>query len=256
MDEPLVSVVMPAYNAERFVGEAVSSVLSQSYGNWELLVVDDASTDASRDVVARTIVGEPRARLVANGKNLGVARTRNRGVAMASGRYVALLDADDYWLPGKLEAQVGLAEKAQADIAYCSYSIVDEDGSPVCDDFLVPDCATFDSMLSQSVISCSTALLRRSSLPEGPFPLGLQHEDLALWLTMLRDGCTACGTREVLACYRQVSGSRASNKLGSARGRWKVLRDYLGLPVPRCVRAMGRYAVLGARKYRRGSDAR
>ncbi len=256
MKTPMVSVVMPAYNAERFVGEAIVSVLSQAYGDWELIVVDDSSADATCEVASEAIAGEPRARLVSNRENLGVARTRNRGISLANGRYVALLDADDYWLPGKLATQVELAERTHADMVYCSYSIVGEDGIPVCADFLVPKRTTFDSMLSQSVISCSTALLRASSLPEGPFPTGVQHEDLALWLAMLRDGCTAYGTAEVLACYRQVSGSRASNKLGSALGRWRVLRDYLGLPWSQSVRAIGKYAAFGAHKYRRRPDAR
>lgn len=251
MDECLVSVIMPAHNVERFVGQAIGSVAGQTYENWELIVVDDASTDATHDVVSKAIVGEPRASLVTNEKNLGVALTRNRGISLAKGTYVALLDSDDYWLPGKLEAQVELAERTHADMVYCSYSMVDENGTSVCEDFLVPERATFDSMLSQSVISCSTALLRKASLPEGPFPTGLQHEDLALWLTMLKNGCTAYGTPEVLACYRQVAGSRASNKLESAKGRWYILREYLGLPVAQCTRAMGRYAALGIQKYRK-----
>lgn len=100
---PLVSVIMPAHNAERFLEEAIQSVISQTVTDWELLVIDDCSSDNTRQIAAEFAQKDPRIRLLANEQNMGVAKTRNRGLDLCSGQYVALLDSDDYWKPQLLE---------------------------------------------------------------------------------------------------------------------------------------------------------
>jgi len=156
---PLVSVIMPAFNSEEYIREAVSSVQAQSISDWELIVIDDGSQDRTRQIVEELAQQDPRIRLVTNEQNMGAGGTRNRGLDMSCGDYVALLDSDDYWQSQMLEKMLACAQETKADIIYCSYEIVDENGKKLCNDFIVPDTTDYENMLIRSVISCSTALL-------------------------------------------------------------------------------------------------
>lgn len=156
---PLVSVIMPAYQAEPFIGEAVGSVLAQSVTDLELIVLDDGSTDRTREIVRDFAQRDHRVRLVVNEENMGVARTRNRGLDLCRGTYVALLDSDDYWQPRMLERMIARAEETGADIIYCSYALVDEQGRKICNDFIVPPTTSFEESIVRSVITCSSVLV-------------------------------------------------------------------------------------------------
>lgn len=247
----LVSVVMPSYNAANHIEEAIRSVQQQTMPDWELLVIDDHSSDGSQQIVEKLAAEDQRIRLIINEKNLGAARTRNKGLDLCQGEYIALLDSDDIWYPDKLEKQLALAEQTRGDIIYCSYAIIDREGTPRCADFIVPPEADLELMLVKSVISCSTALLRRSTLGDSRFPLDFYHEDYAFWLDLLRKGLKAVGAPEVLAAYRIVDHSRASNKLASAVRRWKIYRKFLKYPFWRSLGYLRRYAFAGIVKYRK-----
>lgn len=251
---PAVSVIMPAYNAEGYIEIAIRSVMEQTCPDWELIVIDDCSRDNTPAVVERLAQKDSRITLVRNEANMGVAATRNRGFSLAMGSYAALLDCDDRWYPGKLERQLALAGETGADIIYCSYAIVDENGRKRCDDFLVPKATDFDASLTQSVISCSTALLSRKVIENYRFDSSYYHEDLALWLQLLKDGFAARGVPEVLAEYRVMDGTRASNKLRSAAYRWQIYRRQLGFSMFRSAKLLARYALLGLRKYKAKTD--
>ena len=248
---PMVSVVIPVFNAERFLAQAVQSVIDQTMGDWELILVDDGSTDQSTELAEHFAACDPRIRLLRNPVNVGVSETRNRGVRAARGQFIALLDSDDRWHPEKLEKQLALEEKTGADILYCSYAIVNEAGDPCCPPMIVPEKTDLDRMLVQSTISCSTALIRRELMLHHPFGNAYAHEDLVLWLDLLSEGYQAAGCREVLADYRQMVGSRSHDKLRSAHGRWKIYREHLGLGLLHSQKLFLRYAVRGIKKYRR-----
>lgn len=245
----LVSVLMPAYNAEKYVEIAIRSVMEQTISSWEMVIIDDHSTDETARVIEACAQQDSRIRFYENEKNMGAAWTRNRGLDLCRGRYVALLDSDDVWLPEKLEKQLALAQRENADIVYCSYGIINEHGEKRCNDFIVPEKTDFNTSLVKSVISCSTALLSRTVTDHYRFPQGYYHEDLAMWLQLLSDGMKAVGVQDVLAEYRVRSDSRAANKLSVARKRWYIYRDYLHLPLTKRVWAFVRYAFLGLRKY-------
>ncbi len=249
-NQPLVSVIMPAYNAERTISQAIESVLGQTYSDLELLVIDDGSMDGTPAIVRKYAEIDSRVSFLPNEQNMGVAKTRNRGMALAKGVYIALLDSDDYWLPQKLERQLQCARDTGADIIYCSYAIVDENGEKKHPDFIVPDRADFESTLIKSTISCSTVMLSAQLVEQYKFPTAMYHEDLAYWLQLLQNGAKAAGVTDVLAAYRVVAGSRASNKLKSAINRWKVYRNFLGLPLLRSAALLVQYTVLGLMKYR------
>lgn len=251
--KPLISIIMPAYHAEPFIEETIESVLAQSVTDWELLVIDDGSQDNTRQIVSDFAKKDARIRLVINETNMGVARTRNRGLDMVQGQYVALLDSDDYWKPQLLEKMLARAEETKADIIYCSYELVDEQGKKVCNDFLVPEETTFQESIVRSVITCSTVLITGELAKNHRFPTNVYHEDTALWFQILRDGGIARGVPEVLAAYRQRANSRSAGKLTSAVRRWAIYRKHLKMPLGQSVKAMFLYGYYGVIKYRRVS---
>lgn len=243
----LVSVVMPAYNAERFIEETIQSVVWQTYENWELIVVDDCSTDGTRSLVMQWADRDSRITLLPCRENGGVAKARNVGIAAAKGRWIALLDSDDLWMADKLEKQLKLAEETGAELIYCSYALMSPERETI---FLVPEETDYEKTLVQSVISCSTVLMEKSIAQRYPFSSTYYHEDYILWLSILRDGHRARGCREVLAKYRLHPNSRASNKWNSARQRWVVYREYLHLPLFKSCKVFVRYTLAGLKKYK------
>lgn len=251
---PMVSVVMPSYNKEQFIEQAIRSVMVQTFEDWELIIVDDCSTDHTISIVEKLVQEDSRIHFYSNPRNMGAANTRNRGMELATGTYVALLDSDDVWYPEKLERQLAVARETGADIVYCSYEIIDENGQKKCDDFLVPEETDFEASLTKGVISCSTALLSRTVVDTYRFEPQFYHEDLAFWFKILRSGCIARADTAVLAQYRLMNGTRSFNKFRSARFRWSVYRNMLGFSRIKSVNLLLQYIVLGLIKYRRRTE--
>ncbi len=248
--EITVSVIMPAYNAGKYIEEAIRSVMAQTLTDWELLVLDDGSTDDTCALAAALAAEDPRIRLLPNERNMGVARTRNRGFDLCRGRYVALLDSDDVWLPEKLERQIALLEKTGADFTYCSYAIMDEKGDRAKADYLVPEQVSFESLLRENCIGCSAVLLRRECLREHRFTPDFYHEDYVLWLELTRAGFRGVGCTQVLARWRYIAGSRSFDKKNAAMNRWRIYRDCLKLPLWKSAWVFCGYVTASLKKYR------
>lgn len=248
-DTPLVSVVMPAYNAQRYIQETIRSLQEQTEKNWELLVVDDCSQDGTSQLLAQLAHEDSRIHPIYNEKNRGAAASRNLALERCAGKYIAFLDADDVWRPTKLARQLEKAFQTGADIIYCSYAMIDESGHPCHPDFIVQETTDLNSMLERSVFSCSTVLLRREALADHRFRTDFYHEDYVLWLELLQAGCTAVGIADVLVNYRIVKNSRSNDKARSALHRWHIYRRYLKLPLAQSLRVFFRYAVGGLKKY-------
>ena len=183
---PEISVLMPAYNAERYIEAAIRSLEEQTVENWELIVVDDCSTDGTAQLLRRLAAEDPRIRPIFSAENRGAAASRNLALEQCRGSYVALLDADDLWRPRKLERQLALAEKTGADIVYCSYALIDEAGEKNGAPFVVRETTDFEKMLVCNTLSCSTVFIKREAMR--PFDTRFYHEDYALWLELLRGG--------------------------------------------------------------------
>lgn len=244
-----ISVVMPAYNAEKTIAESIETVLKQTHENLELIIVDDASIDGTASIINTYARKNPQIRILRNTKNIGVAETRNKGIEAAKSDWIALLDSDDLWEPDKLERQIVLAYQEQAEIVYCSYDFIDEQGASIKKPFIVPRTTNFKQMLSKSVISCSTALIAARILKENLFDASFYHEDYALWMRLLSIPVLAVGDTKVLMHYRQAAGSRNGNKRKAAIERWKVYRGYLGMSFFQSLCAFIAYAFNGAVKY-------
>lgn len=249
-NDPIVSVVMPAYNVASYLAQAAESVLSQTVTDFELLIVNDFSTDETAEIAAAIAARDNRVRVLSNETNCGVAVTRNRGIAAARGTYIALLDGDDYWYPKKLEKQLSLAERSGAEIIYCSYDLVEEREEPRKRSYIVPPETDYNKMLSRNVISCSTVLLKASALAPEPFGTAKDYsEDFLLWMKLLEEGKRAIGCTEVLGAYRLMPQSRSSKKFRCARYHWKIYRKQLHLSLFRSSISFLRYACYGVKKY-------
>lgn len=244
-----VSVILPVYNAAAYIEQAIRSVMAQTYTAWELLVIDDGSTDETVAVVERLAAEDDRVRLIRNEHNCGVAVTRNRGLDMSTGDYVAFLDSDDVWHPDKLAVQVQKAESEQAGLVYTAYAITDADGHPCKKPYTVPARIDLKDLLAENVIGCSTVLLSAEVARKYRFVTNFFHEDYCLWLDILRDGYTAVGCTEILTDWRLIMNSRSFNKKKAACNRWRIYRHHLHFSVGKSVRYFLSYAWHGMMKY-------
>jgi len=229
------------------IEQSVKSVLSQTMPDFELLVVDDGSQDETFKIISEIAKKDSRIKILKNDRNLGVAKARNMALEIATGKYVAFLDSDDYWEKEKLEKQVELLEGKAGDICYTSYRFVNSEGMPVKRlPYIVPEKTDYKNMLRENVIGLSTALVRRDALKGREFDGRWFHEDYVLWLDLLRDGKTAWGLQEVLVTYR--TGGRSSDKLNVAINRWRIYRYHERLPVVLSLYYFGIYAFRGIKK--------
>lgn len=245
---PLITVVMPNYNGQRFAEQAIDSVLSQTFADFELIVIDDCSKDDSLQIINQKAECDGRIRVIALEKNAGVANARNVGIREARGKYVALLDNDDLWEADKLARQLAIAENG-ADIVYCSYDFIDEHNNEIKKPFIVPQKTDFNKMLAINVIGCSTSFIKTKLMQSHPFAPEYYHEDYAAWMNLLKIGSVAHGDKKVLVHYRYVSGSRSYKKINAAKERWNVYRKALKLSIVRSAWAFFRYALNGLIKY-------
>ena len=225
MSNPLMTVIMPSYNAERFIAESIESVVAQTIEDWELIVVDDASTDGTPNIVAAFQHRDPRIRLIAQEANQGPAHARNLGLDHARGELIAFIDSDDIWFPQKSEKQIAAMTRSRADLSYTAYQRTRQ-GARHAVVVVVPASVSYDTMLRRCFIGCSTAIVRRSTCGSIRMPAIKRRQDHGYWLELLRDGSrTTVGVNEPLVSYRLHPDSLSANKLVAARYQWKLLRD-------------------------------
>lgn len=230
----LVSIIVPVYNAEKFIRETMDSVLAQTYSHWELLLVEDGSSDGSADVIGEYIAekGESRIRLIRQPSNQGAARARNRGLEEAAGRYIAYLDADDLWTPEKLEHELRFMEEKGVAFAFTGYEFADENGVGTGKTVRVPETLVYRQALSNTTIFTTTVMFDSSKIPKELLEMPvIKSEDTALWWKVLRAGYTAYGLDENLVKYRRAGRSLSSNKLEATRRIWNLYRKAEGMNV-------------------------
>lgn len=229
--EPKISIVTPAYNAERFIAETMESVLAQTYQLWELLVVLDVkSADSTRAIVQSYANKDPRIRLIEHPQAEGVSSNRNLAIKSAKGEYIAFLDSDDKWHPQKLEKQLHFMEKKQIHFSFHSFNAVSFSGDTIQFKRNAPGIVTYSDLLKHNCIGCLTVMVKKEILKQTYFK-NEQHEDFCLWLDLLKNGHKAYGMPDFLADYRLVPHSRSHNKMLAATSRWSILRqrEKLGL---------------------------
>lgn len=208
---PLVSIVTASYNSSRFIRATIESVLAQTYTNWEMIVVDDHSNDGTPDIVAAMALQDDRVRLIRLEKNHGPATARNFAIKSGTGRYVAFLDHDDLWLPGKLEKQVHFMQQKGIAISFTHYRRMSEDGSRCGEVIAFPDSLDYAALLKNSGIAgCLTIVIDRTVVGDFAMEKG-ELEDHRLWIKLLKRGFSAYCFQEDLARYRLVGKSRSKD---------------------------------------------
>ena len=246
MREPLISVVIPAYNCADVIGSAIDSALAQSVA-LEILVLDDGSSDELEAVMAG-YEGNEAVRFAKNEKNLGAAATRNRGVSLARGKYVAFLDADDYWTEDKLSSQLALMEQTGCVLCCTARELMTPEGELTGKVIPVKEQISYRELLKHNSINCSSVLILTEVAREFPMHHDDSHEDYIMWLEVLRKYGFACGINEPLLKYRLSNSGKSGNKLHSAKMTYKVYR-YMGFGVLKSMACFCSYAFHGVKKY-------
>ncbi len=224
MKKGLVSVIMPAYNAQDTIKRAIESVLQQTYSNVELLITDDFSTDNTKDIILAAACKDPRVVILENTSNQGVAKTRNHSIRHANGQYIAFLDSDDCWALDKLEKQVALMKEYNVYASHASYYRVTSEyetiGHVYCKKLI-----TLSDMLKINQIGNLTGIYDASKLGKF-YQESIGHEDYDMWLRVLMN-TNSIGVSDFCAEYTISSGTASSNKLKASVWHYKIINQYL-----------------------------
>ena len=244
----LVSIITPSYNSSRFIKECVSSVLEQTYTNWELIIVDDASDDNSRELIGNIAERDNRIKFIFLTKNIGVAGARNIALEMSEGRYIAFLDSDDIWKKDKLTTQIDFMQFHNISFSFSSYQPISENGMEFFREIKAPLKVGYNFFLKNTIIGCLTVVLDKHKLGDVKMPKLRTSQDKALWLSIMRGGIVAYGIEESLAYYRIVGNSNTSNKFKVIQGVWRIYRIEEGLGYVKSIWCFLNYAFNAVKK--------
>lgn len=244
IENNLVSIVMPLFNSSKFMESAISSVIQQDYLNWELIVVDDCSTDKSAEIAEQLSKNDSRIKIVRLSENGGSAVARNAGINKANGKYISFLDADDIWLPNKLSSQVLYMRENDVTFCFSDYRVINED-SEVIGERKFKGKVDYETLLLGNVIGCLTAIYDREELGTIFMPDIRMRQDYGLWLKILKETKYANNCQMVLAEYRQYDSSLSANKIRAASYTWILYRDFEKISLLKRIYIFSRYAVRG-----------
>lgn len=216
-------------NSEAYISETINSVISQTYPNWELLLIDDCSTDNTLEMVQIFISKHPNIKLIKNSTNIGAANTRNKGIEVAKGTYIAFLDGDDVWKPKKLEVQLAFINSNDCDVCFSSYDLMNEDGTFLNTQVKAIPILTYKKFLKSNYIGNLTGMYNAEVLGKILSPNLRKRQDWLLWLAVIKKaGKPALGIEESLAYYRVRKDSISSNKINLLKHNYWVYKKGLG----------------------------
>ncbi|HKM05053.1 MAG TPA: glycosyltransferase family 2 protein [Lachnospiraceae bacterium] len=222
----MVSIIVPVYNVASFLEETIESVLGQTYTEWELLLVNDCSTDESAAIIENYVRKDPRIKLINLDVNQGAARARNLGLSKAQGRYVAFLDADDLWKKDKLRLELKFMDLTKAAFAFTGYEFADHTGKGTGKVVKVPFRIDYKHALKNTTIFTSTVLFDTSLIDKELIKMPeVKSEDTATWWNILRHGYIAYGLDENLSLYRRSENTLSSNKIEAIKRIWYLYRE-------------------------------
>lgn len=232
-DEQLVSIIVPVYNSEKFINDTIQTVKEQMYKNWELLLVNDCSTDNSENIIKKYVIEDNRIKLINLEKNSGAAIARNTGIESAKGKYIAFLDADDLWKNEKLEKQIKFMEENNYDFTFTGYEFADESGNKLDKIVNVPRQLNYKQALKNTTIFTSTVIFNADNLGKDliSMPNVRRGQDTATWWKVLKTGIIAYGLNETLSLYRRSSNTLSSNKMKALKRTWNLYRNVEKLPL-------------------------
>ena len=243
------SIIMPAYNSKKYIAEAIESVLKQTYTHWELLIVNDCSTDNTEQIIKSYHQKETRIKLINQKENQGVANARNTGIQNAKGKYIAFLDADDIWQEEKLQKQIQILQNSNADITYSAYLMIDETGKTI-KQRSVKETLKLKDLLKENSIIFSSVVCKKEIINDKNFKSEWYHEDYIFLLDLAKESKTFKGINESLMQYRVHQHGRSFNKKTAAKYRWKIYREYLRMNLLQSLYYFIQYAWNGIIKYK------
>lgn len=242
---------MPVYNAEKYIKKSVDSVLNQTVKIFELIIIDDCSTDKTVDIINEMYSNNSTIKFYRNEKNMGVSKTRNKGLDLAQGEYVAFLDADDMWYPNKLKYQLAFMQiNTHIDFCYTSYDIIDANDDLLRAYKIKSTILKLNSLLKENPIGCSTVFAKAAIFQDNKFKERHLHEDYILWLELCKNQVILHGIPDVLVKYRYQKNSISGNKIKSAKEKWMILRQVEQLNIFKSAYCFILYAYKGLIKYR------
>jgi len=214
-----VSVIMPVYNCEKFLKYAIHSVQRQTNENWELIVIDDASSDASLDEVLKFAKQDKRIQVCSMTYNQGVGACRNIGIKHATGKYLAFLDADDLWSKHKLQKQVSFMQEHDYGLSHTGFAYINEKGQLMPTGIVrVDENVNLLKYMKTTQVGMSTVMIDRTKFPDVAFPEDRKLcEDATTWISLLRKGAYFHGVDDVLMLYRVRENQLSGNKLKMAK---------------------------------------
>lgn len=239
-----VSVITPIYNCSGFLEQTILSVLSQSHQNWEMIMVDDCSTDGSLEIAQRYAAQDSRIKVLRHSENSGAAVARNTAIKVSAGRFIAFLDGDDLWHPEKLARQIDFMTSNDIAFSFTAYEKIDE-SRQVFGVVGVPEKVSYHDLLKTCFIGCLTAFYDTHKLNKVYMPTNTKREDFATWLKILREVDYAYGIKDVLAQYRVYDSQTSSKKAKMAKENWRLYRDVEKLGLLKSVYYFSHYAIRG-----------
>lgn len=226
MIEDLISIVVPVYNAEKFIEKTINTVEEQSYKNWELILVNDCSTDNSKKIIEEKLKKNNKIKLINLSKNSGPALARNKGIELAEGRFLCFLDADDLWDINKLEMQIKFMKENNCAFSFTSYEFADENGNPIGKKVHVPKKINYKQALKNTTISTITVMLDIDKLGKDLIQMpNVLSEDTATWWKILKQINYAYGIDYVFSYYRRHKQSLSANKFIALKRTWNLYRN-------------------------------
>ena len=226
----LVSIVMPAYNSEKFIKKSIDSIKNQTYNYWELLITDDNSTDKTVNIINSYVEKDKRIKLFQLKKNSGAGIARNNSISKSSGRFISFCDSDDQWKPEKLEKQVNFLINNKLKFTFSSYDVHNENGVFIKEVPALED-ISYNILLRNNYIGCLTAVYDKEALGIMFMPTLRKRQDWLLWLNILKIIGKTKGMAENLAIYCDRSNSISSNKIKMLKYNWIVYNKCLGFGI-------------------------
>jgi glycosyltransferase involved in cell wall biosynthesis len=251
MQQELVSIITPMYNASRFVMQTIDSVLAQTYPHWEMIIVDDGSKDNSAEIIKQYVEKDARIKYLSQ-VNAGSAAARNNGIRNAEGRYIALLDADDLWEPEFLESQLQLMRERSAAVVCSAYQFIDENSKEILRVKTVKPVISLKNMQMTNQIGCLTGLYDTKMFGKIYLKEELKsiRDDYAFWLDIVTLVGKAYGNQRVLASYRVLSNSTTGNKKKLIKPQFLFYYKYQKLGFIRSVIYTVYWGILGLKKFK------
>lgn len=226
MEEDLISIIIPVYNAEKFLKDTIRTIQEQTYINWEALFVNDCSKDNSTQIIEEANKIDNRIKLINLEKNSGAATARNTGIDNANGKYIAFLDADDLWEKDKLQKQIEFMKEKDCAFSFTGYEFADENGIGNGKIVKVPETINYKQALKNTTIFTSTVMFDLSNINKETIQFeNVKSEDTATWWKVLKQIDCAYGLNEVLSYYRRTNESLSANKIKALKRTWNLYRN-------------------------------